>query len=160
MKTFYALIAVFVLCVIAGIALILWPAPQAPTSNNGQQATSTPSGDEGDTIAGISDLIMVGTPTKGDSITSPLTITGSARGFWYFEATFPVEIRDASGKVIAQHYAEAQSEWMTEDFVIFKATISYPAQPKGSKGTVILRNSNASGDPERDKSVEIPVVFQ
>jgi hypothetical protein len=43
--------------------------------------------------------------------------------------------------------------------VIFKATLTYPAQPKGSKGTLILRNDNPSGDPARDKKVEIPVIF-
>lgn len=109
--------------------------------------------------AGIPNLITVDSPDPGDRITSPLTITGEARGTWYFEASFPVELRDASGAVIAQHYAEAQGEWMTENFVPFRSTLSFPAQPAGSQGTLILRKDNPSGLPENDNSVSIPIVF-
>jgi hypothetical protein len=142
--------------VAAAVVLLVLPGPaEAPTQNNVQQgATSTPA-----TTASITDLIMVETPTKGATITSPLTITGSARGTWYFEASFPVELRDASGKIIAQHYAEAQSEWMTTDFVVFKSTLTFPKQPAGSTGMLILRKDNPSGLPEHDRSVEIPVKF-
>ena len=127
----------------------------ATTTNNGTGTTT-----EGSNIAGIADLIMVGQPTKNAVIgATSTTLTGSARGFWYFEASFPVQIKDASGKVIAQGPAQAQSEWMTTDFVIFKATLTYPKQPKGSKGTVVLMNDNPSGLPENQKTVEIPVTF-
>lgn len=147
---FYALVGIFVLTLGAGVALFILPAPaEAPQNNNG----------EGSNIAGIPDLITVGAPTRGALISSPLTITGSARGYWYFEASFPVELRNAQGTIIAQHYAEAQSDWMTEDFVAFKAILSFPAQPNGSQGTLILRKDNPSGLPENDRSLEIPVVF-
>lgn len=108
---------------------------------------------------GIPNLITVTSPTSGQQISSPLTITGEARGTWYFEASFPLELRDASGAVIAQHYAEAQADWMTENFVPFRSTLSFPAQPAGSQGTLILRKDNPSGLPENDNSVSIPVVF-
>ena len=109
--------------------------------------------------AGISNLISVDRPTRGQTVTSPLVVTGSARGTWYFEASFPIELRNASGQVIAQSHGEAQSDWMTEDFVPFRGTLTFPAQPAGSTGTLILRNDNPSGDPARDKSVSIPVRF-
>lgn len=160
------LLGIFAIAVIAGIALFVIPAPsQAPsggtaTTTPDTTATTTTQAGEGSGIAGIPDLIMVGSPTKGATVSSPLTITGSARGNWYFEASFPIELRDASGKVIAQGHGEAQSDWMTQDFVIFKATLTYPAQPAGSRGTLILKNDNPSGDPARDKAVEVPVVFR
>lgn len=163
MKTFYALIAVFVLCVIAGIILILWPSPtQTPqgTNGNGQGTTTVPLPSGGGNTVGIQNLITVSAPTLGATVTSPVTITGEARGPWYFEASFPIEVRNASGVVIVQTYGEAQGEWMTEAFVPFRATVTYPPQPSGSTGTLVLRNDNPSGDPARDKSVEIPVVFQ
>lgn len=106
-----------------------------------------------------SDLIRVDEPDSGDRATSPLVVTGEARGTWYFEASFPVELRNAAGAVIVQHYAEAQDDWMTEDFVPFRSTITFPAQPAGSRGTLILRKDNPSGDPARDQSVSIPIVF-
>ncbi len=149
--------------VAAAVVVVVLPGPAvAPTQNDVQQgATSTPAttDDEDITNAGIPDLITIDTPTKGSTVGSPLTITGSARGTWYFEASFPLELRDASGKIIAQYHAEAQSDWMTTNFVPFKATLTFAKQPAGSTGTLILRNDNPSGLPENDKSVSIPVKF-
>lgn len=109
--------------------------------------------------ASIPDLIEVDRPVVNQAVSSPLAISGRARGYWYFEATFPIELRDASGRIIAQHYAEAEAEWMTENFVPFTAELTYPTQPSGSTGTLVLRRSNASGDPERDQDLSIPVRF-
>jgi hypothetical protein len=111
------------------------------------------------TTSGISNLITVSSPTSGQKVSSPLTVTGQARGTWYFEASFPVELRNAAGAIIAQGPGQAQGEWMTENFVPFKSTLTFPAQPAGSKGTLILRKDNPSGDPARDQSVSIPVTF-
>lgn len=126
---------------------------------------STPDGrtfaqDIGNELAKM-DLITIDSPRPTATITgSPLTISGKARGTWYFEASFPIELQDASGTVIARHYAEAQSEWMTEAFVPYKATLTYPAQPAGSRGKLILRKDNPSGLPEHDDALIVPVVFQ
>lgn len=162
MKTLYALIAVFVVCVLAGIAILLWPSPAEgpaiPNPANGGGQVVTPGG-SGEAVS-IPDLITVSAPTLGASVASPLTITGEARGTWYFEASFPIEVRNSSGVVIAQSHGQAQGEWMTENFVPFSATVTFPPQPKGSTGTIVLRKDNPSGDPARDKSIEIPVVFQ
>jgi hypothetical protein len=125
---------------------------------------STPDGrtfaqDIGNELAKM-DLITIDSPRPTATVSSPLTITGKARGTWYFEASFPIELQDSSGKVIAQHYAEAQGEWMTENFVPFKATLTYPAQPTGSRGKLILRKDNPSGLSQNDDSLIIPIVFK
>src|SRR4051812_32842409 len=44
------------------------------------------------------DLIQVNAPKPNDLVKSPLTVTGKARGTWYFEASFPVRLEDANGK--------------------------------------------------------------
>lgn len=110
------------------------------------------------------DLIRNVSVQAGDSITSPLIITGEARGTWFFEASFPVTIVDWDGKIIAQVPAQANGEWMTEDFVPFTATLEFntPAGPGGpiNRGAIILKNDNPSGLPERDRALEIPVVFK
>lgn len=107
------------------------------------------------------DLITIDAPRPTATIPgSPLTISGKARGTWYFEGSFPIELQDASGNVIARHYAEAQSEWMTTEFVPFKATLTFPAQPQGSRGRLILRKDNPSGLPEHEDQLIVPVVFQ
>ena len=114
------------------------------------------------------DLIIVDTPKIGDRITSPLVIRGQARGSWYFEATFPVVLTDWDGKIIAQHHAQAQGEWMTNDFVPFEAKLEFvsPVFPDADKnhfsrrGTLILQKDNPSGLPEYDNAIEFEVFFE
>lgn len=106
------------------------------------------------------DLIRVESPEPGAAVASPLVVRGEARGMWYFEATFPVVLTDWDGRIIAEHYAEAQGEWMTENFVPFEARLSFPAQESGSRGFLILKKSNPSGLPENDDAIEVPVFFQ
>jgi hypothetical protein len=71
-----------------------------------------------------------------------------------------VTLTDWDGKIIAQTAAQAQTDWMTADFVPFKVTLTYPAQKSGSRGYLVFKNDNPSGDPARDKSVEVPIYFK
>lgn len=108
-----------------------------------------------------SDLIRLTSPLPGAEITSPVIITGEARGTWFFEASFPVYLTDWDGKIIAQGVAAAKSDWMTTDFVPFTATLTFTtADISGNysdKGTLILKKDNPSGLPEHDDALEIPV---
>jgi len=153
-KTGWALALVSLIIIIAGITLFVLPGKtNAPTTTN--QATTTL---QADTRPQIPGRVVVESLKYGDRISSPLTITGTAKG-WYFEASFPIEVRNASGTVIAIGPATAQSDWMVDAFVPFTITLTFPAQPTGSAGSVILRNDNPSGLPENDESLTIPVVF-
>lgn len=109
--------------------------------------------------AGKGNLIKVETPIPNTIIESPLVIKGEARGFWFFEATFPVKLLDENGNVIAQHYAQAKGEWMTEDFVPFEAELNF-AISKTQKGTLVLKKDNPSGLPENEDELSIPVVLK
>ena len=77
--------------------------------------------------------VVVTSPKSGAVVASPLIIKGKARGNWYFEASFPVILQDASGEILGQTVAQAQGEWMTSDYVPFTATLSFtqPATPGG-----------------------------
>ena len=93
-------------------------------------------------------------------VSSPLTISGEVRGNWYFEATFPVELRTLSGTLLAQGYAQAQSDWMTTNFVPFIVSpMSFPTQPSGSQGVLILKKDNPSGEPINDDELQVVVGF-
>lgn len=104
------------------------------------------------------DLITVSNPRPGNMVQSPLTISGQARGNWYFEATFPIAIYDANGRELGRHYAEAEGDWMTTEFVPFKASLEF-SQPTTRTGNLVLERSNASGLPENDDQLIIPVTF-
>lgn len=105
------------------------------------------------------DLIRIETPRPNQKISSPLTITGQARGTWFFEASFPVVLTDWDGKIIAEGVATAQSDWMTENFVPFKATLEFNRPSYGDNGSLILKKDNPSGLPENDDALEIPILF-
>lgn len=112
---------------------------------------------------GKEDLIRVTSPIPGSLIMSPVTITGEARGTWFFEASFPVYVTDWDGLIIGEGHATANGEWMTSEFVPFTAVITFDtSQIRGNysnRGTLILRKDNPSGLPEHDDALEIPVLF-
>lgn len=105
------------------------------------------------------ELIRVVTPTPGALVTSPLVISGEARGNWYFEASFPAELLDANGKQLFIGPIQAHGEWMTEDFVPFNEEITF-ALSETASGTLVLRKDNPSGLPEHDAEVRVPVYFR
>jgi len=105
-----------------------------------------------------SDLIRVFSPRPGEMVDGPLKISGEARGSWFFEGSFPVELFDVDGNKIGSSVASAPGEWMTEDFVSFEATLSFSSTPM-EKGVLVLKKDNPSGLPENDDALFIPVRF-
>jgi hypothetical protein len=110
-----------------------------------------------------SNFIVVSAPEPLSTISSPLTLRGEARGYWFFEATFPVVLVDWDGKIIAEGYVTADDEWMTEDFVTFKGTLEFEdpswEEDFSKRGSLIFQKNNPSGLPENDDALEIPVRF-
>jgi hypothetical protein len=104
------------------------------------------------------DQIKLDAPGSDQIVQSPLTVTGSARGNWYFEASFPVQLQDADGNVIASTPAKAQGDWMTTDFVPFTATLEFTA-PATDTGFLVLKKDNPSGLPANDQELKVPVKF-
>ena len=150
-----------VVAALSVLALLLLPSaaveapsePVAGTTNDSVAATST-------TVAEHDDLIRVSQPLPESTISSPLTIEGVARGTWFFEATFPIVLTNWDGLIIAEGYATADGDWMTEDYVPFTATLTFtPDTSVSNRGSLILQKSNASGLSEHDDAFEYTVYF-
>lgn len=112
-----------------------------------------------------SDTIVLTSPLAGNTVASPLTVTGYVRGAWAFEGDFPVTMVDWDGRIIAEGYASTLGEWMTESFVPFMGTLEFtsPAYEDAAysrRGAIILQKDNASGIPEMEDALEVPVRFQ
>lgn len=110
-------------------------------------------------MASSTSLINVTFPKPNDQVTSPLVITGEARGNWFFEASFPVTLTNWDGEIISQGIAQAQGDWMTTDFVPFTATLDFTKPAYGNYGFLILKKDNPSGLTQNDAAVEIPILF-
>lgn len=106
------------------------------------------------------DLIRVSSPRPNETIQSPLKITGEARGYWFFEASFPIELIDSNGDPIplTPSHVMSASEWMTEEFVPFEGTFEF-SKPTSKDGVLILKKDNPSGLPENEDTLRIPVKF-
>jgi hypothetical protein len=128
-------------------------------------ATTTLSIETQEALLAKADLITLTTPVPEMVMGNPVTITGAARGQWYFEASFPVVLTNWDGLIIAETFATAQGDWMTEDFVPFVAELGFENPYKEGdpdfmkRGSLILQKSNASGLPEHDDALEIPIRF-
>jgi hypothetical protein len=105
------------------------------------------------------DLIRLENPEWGAEVSSPLQISGMARGNWFFEGDFPIILTDWDGKIIAEGYATAVSEWMTHEFVPFTGELTFDSETVSGNGSLILQKDNPSDLPENDAALEIPVGF-
>lgn len=115
----------------------------------------TPAGEQ---LVPEDNMVRVRFPDSDDAVSSPLTVEGEARGTWYFEASFPIRLLDARGTELAIAVAQAQGEWMTEDFVPFKAVLTFPV-PTTETGTIVLEKDNPSGLPENADERRVPIRF-
>lgn len=96
---------------------------------------------------------------EGEVIESPLIIAGEAKGNWFFEGDFPVILTDWDGRIIAEGYATAKGEWMTEEFVPFTAVLEFKKPVFGERGVLILQKDNPPDNPEFDDALEVGVRF-
>jgi hypothetical protein len=132
--------------------------PAVPGSKGGTSSGSTGSSSSATSSSSISNKVRVTNIIPNQAVSRPLTVKGEARGSWYSEAVFPVEILDGNGKRLVLTQARAQGDWMTNDFVPFTATLSF-SQPTTATGTLVLHNDNPSGLPENAFELRIPIRF-
>lgn len=113
-------------------------------------------------------MALIGTTTKGGQITIdnlaenqtvqlPMTVTGVVAG-WFFEGSFPVFLKDASGNQIGVGLASSSQNWMTASPIPFSVTL--PAVNYIGPGTIVFTKDNPSGEVQYDDSYTVNVVFQ
>jgi hypothetical protein len=161
-STLYTLAGVvFIVLVIVGALLVSSYLDKTSTPEDITTATSTEDvideNDNDGTPTENADVILEN-PESNERITSPLKVTGKARGGWFFEASFPIKLLDGNGKQLAVSHVQAQGEWMTSDYVPFEGTLTFPT-PTTADGTLVLEKDNPSGLPENAKEIRIPVRF-
>ena len=153
MKKLILLIVILII-----IALVIWvfffqfkeqDSIQPPPSNNESIIYSNAS----------ADMIKVELPFPGAVTGKSFSVIGEARGTWFFEASFPIQLFDKDGKLLATAIAQAQEDWMTENFVPFKADIAAPESYIG-EATLVLKKDNPSGLPENDASIYFKITVE
>ena len=131
--------------------------PSAPSSK--LQPTDVGMSDKITYTNASRDLIYVETPLPEEVAGKEFSVIGEAVGSWFFEASFPIQILDKDGKVLATAIAQAQKDWMTSNFVPFKADVQIPENYIGA-ATVVLQKDNPSDLSEHDASISFPINIE
>lgn len=113
---------------------------------------------------GIPNKIIVYSPKPNEEIASPVEVKGRARGIWFFEASFPVQVYDDNNKLLGsapvQFIPSKENDtWMTENFIDFSGRIEF-SQPATESGYLLFKKDNPSGLPEYDEQFKMPVKFK
>lgn len=96
--------------------------------------------------------------TNGDSVQLPFTVNGEVKGNWFFEASFPVFIKDQNGNQLGYGLASSPQDWMTANMIPFSVTL--PTVNYTGPGTIVFQKDNPSGEPQFDASLIVPVTIQ
>lgn len=103
----------------------------------------------------LSSKPLVSSPLAGDTVTSPLVVEGEAKGTWFFEANLPLKLIDSNNNIIAEGYAVAQENWMSEDYVPFVGSINFETELNSVY--LVVAKSNPSGLSQHDDQILIPL---
>lgn len=161
------IVLVLAMVVLAGLAVLGWqkfkPAtpsvPTTPTTSYSEPVVTPAPVDQTPVVPPQVGLI-VNAPKKNNVVTSPLTISGYVNGdMWngYEGQVGSVRLLDNAGHVLAQGPLTATTEWTTTT-VYFATTLQFTS-PTTKTGSLIFRNENASGMPERERQFILPVKF-
>lgn len=103
--------------------------------------------------------VRINQPQSKSVVSSPLTVSGEARGTWFFEGSLPVVIADATGNILVETYATSTQDWMTEDYIPFTATVTFSVNEQ-QRGELIIQKANPSGLPENTAEIHVPITLQ
>ncbi len=90
-------------------------------------------------------------------------ITGTAPGYYFFEGSFPVELRTAENEIFATVIAKTNEDWMTTQSVQFTVILPSSFDYIGTGSIRFIKNDPSDGEapfnPEQDELI-IPVFFE
>lgn len=132
------------------------PAPVVvPPAEHSSSSSVTVSSSSSVEISGKE--VIIESPEVNALVKSPLLVRGKARGFWFFEASLPVQLTDSNNNVIVTVPGMTSDEWMTTDYVDFTAELTFTTT--ATSGFLVIKKDNPSGLPEYDAEIRIPVKF-
>jgi hypothetical protein len=151
--------ALFVLLTLSAIAFLYYQNQELKKMVMKYQETPQPTATATPVVQEESDLPKVVTPEANTKVSSPLEIKGTVPPGWMFEGSFPIKLVDSERKLIAQGTAKEvkKGSWQSGKDVEFSVTLPFSTTDKA--GFLILSNDNPSGDPENDKTFEVPLKF-
>lgn len=96
---------------------------------------------------------------ENDLLESGFIIEGKIKDGFFFEGTFPVEVQDDNGVTLGRTFANAQTDWMTTDYIEFKTQPISFEKKENSSGYIVFKKDNPSGLSENDREIKLKVRF-
>ncbi len=95
----------------------------------------------------LPDGMQIDAPAPNAEIRTPLKLSGSVPGPWYFEGSFPIELRTNDGRVLAESIAQSTGNWMTTDPVGFTGALDFEVDTP-TAAVLVLHEDNTSGQKD------------
>jgi len=112
-----------------------------------------------DQILGNKDDLISFSIEPNTKVHGILSYRGTIKGGYFFEANILIRVLDIDKNVLVASNAVAKGDWMTSGPVDFEGNIDFTGLPKGP-AYFEIHNDNASGLPEYDKSILIPIIVE
>lgn len=109
-------------------------------------------------LGNITDLVSFSI-LPNTKVSGIVSYKGSIKNAYFFEANILINVLDANKNVLKNSNAGATTDWMTVEPVEFEGNIDFTGLSKG-EAYLEIHNDNASGLPENDKSVLIPIIIE
>lgn len=109
-------------------------------------------------IIGDKDNLIAFSIWPNSKVHGVVSYRGVIKGGYFFEGNILIGIVDLNKKVILQSNGIAKSDWMTSGPVSFEGNIDFSKVTAGP-AYLEIHNDNASGLPENNKSILIPIII-
>ena len=169
-RVWATLIAVLAIIIIV-LAWFLFATPaSAPTIQVTQQSSSTPTASrQGPPVSSntptpastppLDTQVVVTTPAQNATVSHSFEIAGVAPNQWFYEAVFPIQVRDSDDNLVGTSQGKAQGDWTQPGLVTFTSQMTIDASYEGPANLILLKD-NPSGLPQDIDSVTIPITIK
>jgi len=106
----------------------------------------------------VNDLVSLSIDPNS-TVSGVVSFEGSVKGGYFFEGNIQINILAVDQSILKAGYANAKTDWMTAEPVEFQGSIDLTGLPVGP-AYFEIHNDNASGLPENDKSILIPIMIE
>ena len=140
-KIFIGIIIVLFLIICAMTAyLVFTPGRQQipvtpPVSTTTPSTTTTP---VASSTEPLSTSVYIAVPLSGATVGKTFAVSGTAPSGWYFEAVFPIQVRDPNDNLIGSGQGQAQSDWTVAGPVAFTASITLDTNYSGPADLILF----------------------
>lgn len=101
--------------------------------------------------------------SNNDRVLPEQVITGTVPGFWFFEGSFPVTLRDINGNTITTITATTTEDWMVTSNVHFTVTLPETFTYTGVGSILFKKDDPSDGEAPFNSETDqysIPVIFE